>query len=215
MDDTDSLKPALLDQQLSRQIKYKTLTADEVKQKVSGEDWRQEWDHPQILDELLSEHIPPTTAEVLGYDFDLEDLTTCRLLKTINGIKVGGYMRKHVLTVKKPEASRMHKFGPFTLVTMDSDNGKLAVFNRKHDSVFTFRQEYFRLNTHDLDFDMMDATTYLVICTLGLDLLWNEVLEERERNDMKMHKDNGPFQVVINRDKDKTILFRINTGDLW
>ena len=100
MDDTDSLTPALLAQQLSRQIKYKTLTADEVKQKVSGEDWRQEWDHPQILDELLSEHIPPTTAEVLGYDFDLEDLTTCRLLKTINGIKVGEHVQKHILTVK-------------------------------------------------------------------------------------------------------------------
>lgn len=110
----------------------------------------------------------------------------------------------------------MHpKFGPFNLVTTDGDNGKLAVFNRKHDRAFTFRQEDFRLNTSDTDFDMMDATTYLVICTLGLDLLWNEVLEERAQKNMTMHKGSGPFQVVINRDKDKTILFWNNAGDLW
>ena len=102
----------------------------------------------------------------------------------------------------------MHpKFGPFTLVTMDSDNGKLAVFNQKHDRVFTFRQEDFKLDTSDMDFDTMDATTYLAICTLGPDLLWNEVLEERKRNNMTMQKGNGPFQVVINSEKDKLILF--------
>ena len=161
IDNIDSLKPAVLDQQLSRQIKYKKLSAEEVKQKVSGEEWRHEWDHPQILDELLSEPIPPNPAEVLGYDFDLEDPTTCTLLRTINGIRVGEHMRKHVLTVKKPEASRMHpKFGPFTLVTMDSDNGKLAVFNRKHDRAFTFKREDFPLDIRDLDFDTMDATTF-------------------------------------------------------
>ncbi len=216
IDNIDSLKPAVLDQQLSRQIKYKKLSVEEVKQKVSGEEWRHEWDHPQILDELLSEPIPPNPAEVLGYDFDLEDPTTCTLLRTINGIRVGEHMRKHVLTVKKPEASRMHpKFGPFTLVTMDSDNGKLAVFNRKHDRAFTFKREDFPLDIRDLDFDTMDATTYFVICTLGPDILWNEVLEERKRNNITMQEGNGPFQVVINSGKDKMILFRNNAGDLW
>lgn len=81
MDNTDSLKPALLDQHFSRQTKYKKLTADEVKQKVSGDEWKQEWEHPQILDELLLNPIPVTTAEALCYKFDLKDPTTCSLLK--------------------------------------------------------------------------------------------------------------------------------------
>lgn len=32
---------------------------------------------------------------------------------------------------------------------------------------------------------------------------------------MTMHKKKGPFQVAINRDKDKTIFFWNNSGELW
>lgn len=80
MEDTDTLKPAVLEQIFHRQSKYTKLTAEEVKNKLNGDDWRQEWDHPQILHELLSEPIPPTTAEALPYEFDLAGTTTSNLL---------------------------------------------------------------------------------------------------------------------------------------
>lgn len=51
------------------------------------------------------------------------------------------------------------KFGPFTLVTMDSDNGKFAVFNRKNDRAFAFKQKDFKVDADGTDFDMKDAAT--------------------------------------------------------
>ncbi len=78
------------------------MTAAEVRQKLESDEWKEEWEHPQILNELLMEPVPPTTAEVLPYEFDHEDQMTHNLLRTINGVLIGEHMREHVLSLKKP-----------------------------------------------------------------------------------------------------------------
>lgn len=110
-------------------------------------------------------------------------------------------MKKHVLNVKKPEALRMHpKLGPFTLLALDRDNLKIGVFNQKQDRALTFKIDEFKLDSDGTDFDLEDATTYTVVCTLGPNLLWREVLEARKQNNSMMQDSNGPFQVGLSKD---------------
>ena len=200
----------------SKQIKFTNLTAAEVRHKLNSDEWKEEWEHPQILNELLMEPLPPTTAEVLPYEFDHEDQMTHNLLRTINGVLVGEHMREHVLSVKKPEASRMHpRFGPFTLLALDSENVKYGVLNKKNDRAFTFKHSDFKLDTDGTDFDLEDETTYSIICTLGPQFLWKKIVEAKNQNVETLHEINGPFQVLPDKRGSNTISFRNKSGQLW
>ncbi len=192
------------------------MSTEEVKCKLNSDEWKQDWDHPQILQELLTDPVPPTAAEVLPYEFDLDDPMTHNLLRIINGLLVGEHMREHVLSVKKPEASRMHpRFGPFTLLALDRDNTKFGVFNKKNDRAFTFKLDDFKLVLEGTNFDLDDTTTYALICTLNPDLLWQEILKARTLNNPILQEDNGPFQVLVSNGKGKTLLFRNKEGHTW
>ena len=92
------------------------MTTEEARAKVAGEDWKAEWDHPQIIAQLISEPMAPTLGEILPYEFDLEDENTGQLLRHLNGKMIERTMREHILSLKKQEVSRMHlRFGPFTI----------------------------------------------------------------------------------------------------
>ena len=212
----DTGVPERVPPQASRQVKFTKLSTGEVKRRLDCEEWKQDWEHPQILQELLSDPVPPTAAEILPYEFDLDDPTTYNLLRLINGVLVGEHMRDHVLSVKKPEASRMHpRFGPFTLLALDRDNTKFGVFNKKNDRAFTFKLDDFKLDLDGTHFDLDDATTYTLLCTLRPDLLWEDIREARNSNNPILQDDKGPFQILINNDNGKKLLFRNKDGNTW
>jgi len=51
------------------------MTPAEAKAKVDSDDWKAEWDHPQIMQELLSEPPAPASIDHLPYEFNREDTT--------------------------------------------------------------------------------------------------------------------------------------------
>lgn len=56
--------------------KYKMMTPEEIQNKVAGDDWKSEWHHPQIMQELLSDPHTPNPIDVIPYEFNREDTTT-------------------------------------------------------------------------------------------------------------------------------------------
>lgn len=107
--------------EIPQQTNNKKMTTEKVPDKFTSDDCRQECDHQQILQELLSEPSPPRSAEVVPHEFDLENTLTLNLLQSNNGILVEDRMRKHVLSVKNQETLWMHpKFGPITFMAQNS-----------------------------------------------------------------------------------------------
>jgi hypothetical protein len=51
--DTNIIIPANLEQRFNPHPRYKKITPAEAKAKVASDDWKAEWDHPQIMQELL------------------------------------------------------------------------------------------------------------------------------------------------------------------
>ena len=76
------------------------MTPAEAKAKVDSDDWKAEWDHPQIMRELLSEPPAPASIDHLPYEFKREDTTTNGLLRKLNGIHIETDMKQHVLQLK-------------------------------------------------------------------------------------------------------------------
>ena len=98
--DNSLLTPTNLVHRFETQAIYKPMTPAEARAKVATDEWKTEWDHPQILNELLSD-TPPNSIDILPYEFDKEDLTTQALLYSLIGPQICHDMKRHVLTVKK------------------------------------------------------------------------------------------------------------------
>jgi hypothetical protein len=190
------------------------MTPAEAKAKVATDEWKLEWDHPQILHELLSE-TPPSSIDALPYEYERDDPTTQALLLRLNGHQISNAMKSHVLTVKKQECSRMHpKFGPFTLQCIDHKTDKYTVLNRKEDRAYTFKGKDYTLDLQDTDFELQDASTYYFVCLLGAPTLWEEVMQARTDNNSEASMDKGPFRVNLSHNKD-TIIFQNKEGNTW
>ncbi len=124
-------------------------------------------------------------------------------------------MKNHVLTVKKQECSRMHpKFGPFKLQCLDKPQDKYTVLNRKGDRAFTFKGKDYQLDLANTDFDVLDDSTYSLVCLLGAQTLWEEILHARTDTNDAACEDKGPFQVMLSQDEGK-ITFKNKDGDSW
>ncbi len=154
------------------------MTTEEARAKVAGEDWKSEWDHPQIIAELISEPMASTPGEILPYEFDLEDENTSQLLRHLNGKMIERTMREHILSLKKQEVSRMHpRFGPFTIRELPPDNVKCTIINCKKERAFTFKKQDYLLDCRDMDFVLDDPSTYSLLCILSPKLLWDEICD--------------------------------------
>ena len=99
--DTNTITPANLEQRFNTHPRYKKITAAKAKAKVESDDWKAEWDHPQIMQELLSKPPAPASIDYISYKFDREDTTTNGFLKILNGNHVVSDMKEHVLLLKK------------------------------------------------------------------------------------------------------------------
>ncbi len=64
--DGPQLTPTNLEHRFNTQPTYKPMTPAEARAKVATDEWKTEWDHPQILNELLSD-TPPNSIDVLPY----------------------------------------------------------------------------------------------------------------------------------------------------
>jgi hypothetical protein len=219
MQDTEleesQLTPTNLVQRFNTQTTYKPMTPAEARAKVATDKWKTEWDHPQILNELLSDTPPPNSIDILPYEFDTEDPTTQTLLLILNGPQICNDMKRHVLKVKKQEFSRMHpKFGPFKLQCLDKPQDKYTVLNRKEDRAYTFKGKDYQLDLNNTDFDVQDTSTYSLVCLLGAQTLWEEILQARTDTNASASEDKGPFQVMLSQDEGK-ITFKNKDGDTW
>jgi hypothetical protein len=218
MHDTEQIAPTLsptnLEHRFDTLVTYKSMTPAEAKAKVATDEWKTEWDHPQILIELLSD-TPLTSIDALPYEFDRDDPTTQELLLRLNGHQISKDMKSHVLTVKKQECSRMHpKFGPFTLQCLDQKQEKYTVLNRKEDRAYTFKGKDYLLDLSQTNFDLQDPPTYSFVCLLSAQTLWDEVIHARTGNNGKANEDKGPFRVHLSSNND-TITFQNTDGNTW
>ena len=102
--DESQLTPTNLTHRFDSQTTHKPMTPAEARAKLATDEWKTEWDHPQILNELLSD-TTPNSVDILPYEFDKEDSTTQALLLNLNGPQIFNDMKNHVLTVKKQECS--------------------------------------------------------------------------------------------------------------
>ena len=209
-----TLTPVNLEDRFTIHSPYTPMTPAEAKAKVACDDWKTVWDHPQILQELLSD-TPPTSLDALPYEFDLEDITTQDLLFKINGLQITSAMKQHVLTVKKQEFSRMHpKFGPFKLLCVDIKQDKYTVLNRKEDRAFTFKGKDYHLDLGNTAFDLHDATTYSLVCLLGAQILWDEVLRARNALVPEANEIKGPYKVTLTN-RNSNIIFQNTEEQTW
>ena len=190
------------------------MTPAEAKAKVATDEWKTEWDHPQILNELLSDD-PPSSVDILPYEFDKDDPTTQELLLRLNGHQLFQDMKRHVLTVKKQEFSRMHpKFGPFTLQCLDQKQDKYTVLNRNGDRAYTIKGKDYLLDLQGTNFDLHDLTTYSFVCLLSAQTLWEEVLQARANNHEEAIENKEPFRVLLSPDN-SMITFQNKDGNTW
>jgi hypothetical protein len=214
--DATTITPANLEQRFHSQPRYKKMTPAEAKAKVDSDDWKAEWDHPQIMQELLSEPPAPASIDHLPYEFNRDDATTNGLLRTLNGLHIETDMKQHVLQLKKPEAFRMHpKFGPFTIQHLDIDRDKFTILNRKGDRAFTFKGCDYKLETTGMNLDLDDPTTYSTICLLGPELLWEEIMESQHNHMPEASAENGPFRILTTGSDNATITFQNTAGTTW
>lgn len=130
--------PANLEQRFNTLLTYKPITPAKLIAKVARDDWKLEWDHPQILQEFLSD-TPPASIDTLPYEFNRDDTTANDILTTLNSHQIAADMKQHTLNVKRQENSRIHpKFVPFKLQSIDSGNDSYTVLNCKDDQAYTF-----------------------------------------------------------------------------
>ncbi len=109
----------------------------------------------------------------------------------------------------------MHpKFGPFKLQCLDKPQDKYTVLNRKEDRAYTFKGKDYHLDLDNTDFDLHDTNTYSLVCLLGAQTLWEEVIQARKDNNSAAGENKGPFQVMLSQDNDK-ITFQNKDGDTW
>lgn len=90
--DHTTIKPTVLVHRFTNSTVQEEMTPAQVKAKVASDQWKEVWDHPQILAELTAEPVPPTPGEVLPYEFDQEDATTMKILLTLNGAQLETHM---------------------------------------------------------------------------------------------------------------------------
>ena len=214
--ETNPVTPANLEKRFNSHPIYKEMTPAEAKAMVEGDDWKNEWDHPQIMQELLSEPPTPASIDHIPYEFDREDATTNSLLKKLNGMQIEIDMKQHVLQLKRQETSRMHpKFGPFTIQLLDGDNDKYTILNRKGDRAYTFKGHDYTLDTTGMNFNLDDPATYSAICLLGPELLWEELMESQNNQVPEASAKNGPFRIVTTEKENATITFQNAAGNTW
>ena len=187
-----------------------------VKATVAGDNWKEVWDHPQIIAELTAEPVPPTPGEILPYEFEHDDTTTIEMLHTINAMTLERTMRDHVLATKNQERSRMHpRLSPFTLRYHDKDTSKAVVVNSKGDRAFTFKIKDIKLECEGTNFDLTDRTTYTTLCTLNPALLWGNLQDTLRNHQGTEPTTPGPFKVELNNDATKSISFLSPDGTKW
>ena len=74
-------------------------------EKIRTDSWStKDWDNPQFFETLLEAPRPPSAGEVLDYEFDEEDNTTCELLPTVNAYQIGETMHSKVLGLMHQDA---------------------------------------------------------------------------------------------------------------
>ena len=101
----------------------------------------------------------------------------------------------------------MHpKFGPFKLLCVDIRQDKYTVLNRKDDWAFTFKGKDYRLDLGTTTFDLHDATTYSLVCLIGAQILWDEVLWERKAMVPEANEIKGPYKVTLTN-RNSNIIF--------
>jgi hypothetical protein len=214
--DTNTITPANLEHRFKSLPRYKKMTPAEAKAKVDSNDWKEEWDHPQIMQELLSEPPAPASIDHIPYEFDREDTTTSGLLKILNGHHIVSDMKEHVLLLKRQETSRMHpKFGPFTIQCLDVDGDKYTILNRKEDRAYTFKGRDYQLETTGTNFDLDDMATYSAVCLLGTNLLWEELLVTQDNQVLEASAENGPFRILATEKDNAIIIFQNAVGHTW
>jgi hypothetical protein len=214
--DTIPITPANLEHRFNTHPRYKKLTPAEAKAKVSSNDWKEVWDHPQIMQELLSEQTAPASLDCIPYEFDREDNTTNGFLKILNGTHIASDMKAHVLQLKKQESSRMHpRFGPFTIQCLDVAGDKYTILNRKQDRAYTFKGREYHLETAGTNFDLDDTATYSTVCLLGANLLWDELLVAQNNQIPEACDGNGPFRILGTGSDNATITFQNEAGNTW
>ena len=213
---TNTITPANLEQTFKSLSRYKEMTPAEAKAKVDCDDWKAEWDHPQIMQELLSEPPAPSSIDHIPYEFDREDTTTNGFLTELNGVHLTCDMKQHVLQLKNQETSRMHpKFGPFTIQCLDINGDKFTILNRKAVRAFTFKGSDYRLDTTGTNFKLEDQATYSAICLLGAKLLWEELLDAQNNQVLEAGAENGPFSILATGENNATITFQNAAGNTW
>ena len=214
--DTNTITPANLEHRFKSLSRYRKMTPAEAKAKVDSDDWKEEWDHPQIMQELLSEPPAPASIDHIPYEFDREDTTTKGLLRILNGHHIVSDMKEHVLMLKKQETSRMHpKFGPFTIQCLDVDGDKYTILNRKEDRAYTFKGRDYHLETTGTNFDLDDMATYSAVCLLGTNLLWEELLVAQDNHVLEAGAENGPFRILATGKDNAIIIFQNAVGNTW
>ena len=214
--DSTTIQPTVLAHRFLDNTPHKPMTPALVKATVASDDWKEVWDHPQILAELTAEPLPPTPGEVLPYEFDQEDTTTIDILHTINGSHLEGTMRDHVLATKNQDRSRMHpRLSPFTLQYHEKDTGKAIVVNSKGDRAYTFKIKDIKLEREGTNFDLNDRLTYSTLCTLHPALLWGDLQETMRDNQLTTTANKGPFKIELNNDATKSITFLSQDGVKW
>ena len=80
-----SIQPTVLSHRFQEHQLQNHMTPDQVKASIASDQWKAIWEHPQIMEELTTEPVPPTPAEVIPYEFDEDDSTTMATLQTLNG----------------------------------------------------------------------------------------------------------------------------------
>ena len=97
----NTVAPANLDKKFMTHSTYKHMTATEAKAKIDSKEWKDEQDHPQIIQELTSEQPPKVSIEILAFEFDIDLVDTNVLVEQFNGLHITSNMKLHVLSIKK------------------------------------------------------------------------------------------------------------------
>ena len=195
---------------------YAPMTQEEARSITTGDQWKEIWDHPQIIEELTAEPEAPNPAEILQYEFDKEDPTTRNILRSLNVLQLESSMRTHVLGAKNQDRSRMHpRFSPFTLAPHDKDTAKALVINCKGDRAHTFKLNDLKLDCAGTNFDLDDHATHSTLCFLAPNLLWDDLLAVTGTDVATKEPPNGPYKILHNRETDNSISFQDKAGKIW
>ena len=151
-----------------------------------------DWMDPLKFAELVSDPSPPTTGEVLPYEFDDEDEYTKTNIYKLNGLKLEECMRRKVDKCKQQDRSQAHpKWGPFRLQATQNPS-EMEIINHKGKKALYFKVEELSLGAGDLIFDSNDLPTYTLLCYAGPKTIMLQIAIARRRRKIK-NTDNGPF----------------------